>query len=96
MAPILVTTGDGFTVSTWGMTEEIYVQHVLDFPREKVTAKYAELYREVSGITSEGEGEGEEILLSDEDVRRFAEQDYADGKDQWAYTLEDLGYEEVK
>lgn len=100
-----ITTRDGFTDTTWRMTEEIYIQHVLDFPRDEVTAKYRELYREVDSITypyeSDGEtlrpgiSEGEEILLSDEDVKRFAEQDFADGPTAWAYTLEDLGYEEV-
>lgn len=76
------------------LTRDEYVAAVLEMDREKVTNVYRQLYREADSIVWTKEEpfiEGTEVPdpeylnLSDEDVKRFAEQDYWDGPDAWAF-----------
>lgn len=77
------------------LTRQDYVKYVQSLDREQVTMVYADLYREAAdiqwpyvdsdGTLKDEATEGEPILLSDDDVWRFAEQDYHDGPDAWAF-----------
>lgn len=80
------------TVSRSDLTRDEYVAEVKAMPRDRVTSDYSTLYREVDSLKWEYENaldeEGlphEEFELDDEDVTRFAEQDYHDGPDAWAF-----------
>jgi hypothetical protein len=86
------------------LTEEQYIDYVLALPRETVTSVYPMLYREAASLTwpyaDDGDGdtlkegviEGEDIMLTDEDVKRFAHLDYYDGPDAWAFLEADPDY----
>lgn len=83
-------------VSSSDLTCDEYVAEVLAMPRDEVTAVYSELYREVDSDKWEFENGNnekglphEDYKMSDENVQRFAEQDYYDGPDAWAFLSDD-------
>lgn len=92
-----VETVDGFQRHEWTMTEELYIQHVLEMPREQVTFTYRGAHPRSpywQGRNENGDSRPymQGGLLTDEGVTAFAEQDYYDGPDSWKFTLEDFGY----